>query len=146
MNKLFRILPLLFLGTCLFLLVSGSPVLLRPILAGSEFPCGTLIAWVGLASLPLSMLLNIRPLREASSRIYKVYKMVLMGFTLLSLCWGIVSYLLAGNWMFSFGDSEKFQGSPEAFFIFILYTAILVSLSLLILLIHGIHQLIHRTK
>jgi hypothetical protein len=146
MNKLVRVIPLLLLGTCLFLLVSGSSFLLKPIIAGADFPGGTLISWVGLVSLPLSMLLNIRDFRLASIRKYKAYRIVLIGLTLLALSWGIISYLLAGNWMFSFGDSEKFQGSPEAFSFFTYYTAILVSLSLLILLIHGIHQLILRTK
>jgi hypothetical protein len=146
MNKVVRIIPLLILTTCLILLASGSPLLVKPIVAGSEFPFGSLIAWLGISSLPLSLLFGIHSLGEPPSRGYKVINLMLKGLTLLGLVWGLVSYLLAGNWSFSFGGSEKFQGSHEAFAVFTFYTAILVSLSLLIILVVGIHQLILRTK
>lgn len=146
MNKFYRIFPLLIFGACMILLVSGSSILVKPIVADSGFPYGTLVTWVGICFLPLSLLSGIKSLREPLTTAYKVYNLILKGLTFLGVVWGIISFLLAGNWSFSFGGAEKFQGSQQAFSVFTFYTAFLVSLSLLILLIHGIHQLILRTK
>ena len=44
-------------GFSQYLLISGSPILIEPVLATPGVPAGTLIAWSGLVALPAALLL-----------------------------------------------------------------------------------------
>ncbi len=141
-----RILPLLLLIGSGILMLEGSPFLNEPLYKGSEFPIGTLVAWVGVIMLPLSILTGIRIIRKPISHVYRFYHRVFLSLSLLSISWGLVSYLLAGNWAYTFSSNSGFKGSEQAFTVFLYYTSILFSLTLLFLIIFGIHHLIIKNK
>jgi uncharacterized membrane protein YesL len=95
---------------------------------------------------PLSILMGIRFIRNPTSEVYHFYKRVFFVFTLLGVAWGGISYLLAGNWTYTFSNDETFRGSERAFNIFLIYTAVVISMTLLTFLIFGIHHLIINQK
>ena len=141
-----RILPLLLLiGSCI-LLLEGLPVLSEPLIKGLRLTLGTLIAWVGITMLPFSILIGIRLIRKPISLAYRFYHRAFLIMTLLSLLWGVVSFLLAGNWAYTFTKHEGFRGSEQAFSVFLYYSASIISLSLLLFIIFGIHHLIIQQK
>ena len=141
-----RILPLLLLIGSGILMLEGLPFMDDSLFKGSEFPIGTLVAWVGIIMLPLSILMGIRIIRSPISHVYRFYHRVFLSMSLLSISWGLVSYLLAGNWAYTFSNNRGFKGSEQAFTVFLYFTAILFSLNLLFLIIFGIHHLIIKIK
>ena len=141
-----RILPLLLLIGSGILMLEGLPLLTEPLFKGSELLLGTLVAWVGIIMVPFSILIGIRIIRKPISPVYRFYHRVFLLLSLLSLTWGLVSYLMAGNWLYTFVNSGGFIGSEKAFDVFHYFTAILISLTLLFLLIFGIHHLIIKNK
>lgn len=146
MRRLFRLLPLLLFLVCLFLIITGSPILTEPLMDEPEIPRGTIISWLCIAMLPLSILMGLRPIRKPISLVYRFYKRVFICFLLLGASWGLVSYYLAGNWAFTFSDTGVFRGSEKAFRCIVTYTFALISLTLLFLLIFGIHHFIISKK
>lgn len=141
-----RILPLLLLiGSCI-LLLEGSPILTEPVIEGIGLPFGTLITWVGISMFPLSIVIGIRFIRKPTSQVYRFYKRVFFVFTLLGVAWGGISYLLAGNWTYTFSNDEGFRGSEQAFDIFLVYTVFVISITLLTFVIFGLHHLIINQK
>ncbi len=141
-----RILPLLLLIGSAILLLEGLPLLNEPLFNGSELRFGALVVWVGIIMLPFSILIGIRIIRKPISSAYRFYHRVFLLLSLLSISWGLVSYLLAGNWAYTFVNSGGLKGSEQAFTVFIYFTGILISLTLLFLIIFGIHHLIIKNK
>lgn len=141
-----RILPLLLLIGSGILMLEGLPVLTEPLFKGSGLLFGTFVAWVGMIMLPFSILIGIRIIRKPVSRVYRFYNLVFRLLSLLAIPWGLISYLLTGNWALSFSNSSGFKGSEQAFTIFLYYTGIITSLTLLFLIIFGIHHLIIKNK
>lgn len=141
-----RILPLLMLIGSGILLLEGLPILTEPVIEGRGLPFGTLIAWVGISMLPLSILIGIRLIRKPTSQVYRFYKQAFIVYTMLGVAWGAASYLLAGNWTYTFSNSESFRGSERAFNIFLIYTAFVIGITLLTFVIFGIHHLIINQK
>ena len=141
-----RILPLLLLIGSGILLLGGFPILSEPVIEGKGLPFGTLIAWLGISMLPLSILVGIRLIRKPTSKVYRFYNRAFWILTLLGLAWGGISYLLAGNWTYTFSNGETFRGSERAFNIFLIYTSFVISITLLTFVIFGIHHLIINQK
>ncbi len=141
-----RILPLLLLIGSAILLLEGLPLLNEPLFNGSELRFGALVVWVGIIMLPFSILIGIRIIRKPISTAYRFYHWVFLLLSLLSLSWGLVSYLLAGNWAYTFVNSGGVKGNEQAYTVFLYFTAILISLTLLFLIIFGIHHLIIKNK
>ena len=141
-----RILPLLLLIGSGILLLEGLPILTEPIIEGLGLPFGTLIAWVGISMFPFSILIGIRIIRKPTSQVYRFYNRAFWILTLLGLAWGGSSYLLAGNWNYTFSNAESFGGSERAFNIFLIYTSFVISITLLTFVILGIHHLIINQK
>ena len=140
------ILPLLLLiGSCI-LLLEGLPILTEPVIKGFRLLFETFVAWVGITMLPFSILIGIRLIHKPISLVYRFYHRAYWMLTLLASLWGLVSYLLAGNWAYTFSNSDGFRGSEQAFSVFIYYTALVISLTLLLLIIFGIHHLIIQKK
>jgi hypothetical protein len=142
MMRLFRLLPLLLFLASLLLILSGSPILVKPLMSEFEIPMGTLISWLCIAMLPLSIIMGIRLIRKPTSKVYRFYKRVFLFFFLLGGSWGLLSYYLAGNWAFTFSDTGVFRGSEKAFQSIVTYTFTLISLILLFLVIFGINHFI----
>jgi len=141
-----RILPLLLLIGSGILLLEGLPILTEPFIRGMGLPFGTLVVWVGITMVPLSILTGIRLIRKPISLVYRFYHRAFWILTALSSLWGPVSYLLAGNWTYTFTRNEGFRGSNLAFSVFIYFTAITIALSLLMFIIFGIHHFILQHK
>ena len=141
-----RILPLLLLIACCILMLEESPILTEPVIEGLGLPLGTLIAWVGITMFPFSILIGIRLIRKPISVVYRFYHRAFILLTLLATPWGLVSYLLAGNWAITFSNSDGFRGSEQAFSVFLYYTAFVISLTLLFIIIFAMHHLIINQK
>ena len=145
-RSIFRVLPLLILVTSFIILLQGSPILILPVFEGSDIPGGTVIAWLGLITLPLSILVGVRYIRKPISVVYRFYKRAFFIYTMLGLCWGLFAYLLSGNWAFTFSSEQAFKGSDAAFNMFLAYTVFTVILSLFTFVIFLIHHLIIKLK
>ena len=125
---------LIFISS-LWLLVTASPLLLTSLLNKPYIPNGTIITWLGLLSLPF-MIFSWRKFSKINpTRISRLLNIMLAVTFIIELAWPFVSYILAGNWSFSFsGEAAGFTGSEMAFQFFIYYTAIAVLSPLLVII------------
>ena len=126
----------------LFLLGTGSEILVQPIVKGVAIPLGTFITWIGIIALPLTILYGSKSMSNPSSRIEKIFHKTLKALCLLGFSWGFVSYWLAANWSFNFSVREEFRGSPDAYEYFKIFTIILVLLPIGTGLVFAIRKLI----
>lgn len=138
--------PLLMLVFSLIFLLMGSPLLTQPVAEGSQLPAGNLLAWLCLSMFPLSILVSFRYIRKPISVLYRFYNRAFFIYTILGVLWGLIAYLLAGNWSFSFDSEGAFRGSETAFRIFLAYTALIVCFSLLTFMMFLLHRLIIHLK
>ena len=145
-RTILRLIPLLFLIASCILLLQESPLLTLPLSEGADIPGGTVIAWLFLITLPLSILLGIRYIRKPTSKVYRFYRRAFSLYTLLGLGWGIISYLLSGNWSYIFSSKEVFKGSEAAFNMFMAYTAFVFLASLLTFIIFLVHHFFIKLK
>lgn len=132
--------------TSAYLLISGHPILEKPIFSNFEFPWGNYITWVGFIAFPFGVLVSFSFLRKPTSATTRLLKNLLRMNIVLGLLWVPISYLLSGNLKNSFKDSGNFQGSHLASEIFWLYCELLVALPLLIYICSWILQLLGRSK
>jgi len=123
------------LASCLILIVTGSPILNRPLNDNSTFPLGTFISWIGIIALTLTVYFAfIRILGSKSSK-YRILRFVFKSIIVLASIWGFIGFILADNWAFTFQNHDKFRGSIDASRYFWIYTASLVLLPIIIILI-----------
>ena len=129
------------------LLISGSSLLNLLLLKDPPFPLGTLSTWAGLIALPCIIFFSIKVFHPPRSNYAGTYKLGLKIIILLNISWGLLSYILAGNWTFNFSNaSPGFQGSIQASLIFIRYTYFLVFLSFAYLLVYSLHTYLRKFK
>lgn len=124
--------------SCLILIVTGSPVLTMPVIKGSAFPFGTLISWIGLIALTNSIYSGFNKINSSDSSDssdHRLFRFTFRSFIILAALWGFIGFLLAGNWAFTFQNHEEFRGSIEASKYFWVFTAALVSIPILLILI-----------
>ncbi len=146
-RKILLLITLALLFLAVFLLITGSPLLLTEFPEGSGFPLGTLIVWLGMTALPLVILTGFSGLYRPKTRQQKVWHRLLLGFLFLAICWGGIGYLLAGNWAYNFsGSSPTFRGSSEAGRYFWIFSYATVALPLLFLIVFGIFQFVRRRR
>lgn len=102
-----------------------------------DMPAGTLIAWVGLVTLPAAALLaRLQCLGRVGNRAMQVV-LILAG------AWGFVCYGLADNWSFNFGSAaDGFRGSEAAGRLFWWYSLTVWALPLLIAWGAGAYRLL----
>lgn len=98
----------------IILLVTGSPLLTIAFDSDSKIPSGTLITWIGMISLPLTIYWGTEELRKPSSKLNRFLSGFLKFIIVLGILWVPISYLLAGNLSFSFSEKETFQGGQYA--------------------------------
>lgn len=98
----------------LLLLVTGSSLLNVALDDEKSIPLGTLITWIGMISLPLTVYWGIKELRKPSNQQNRVLSGFLKIIIVLGFLWVPLSYLLAGNLSFSFSEKESFQGGQVA--------------------------------
>ena len=123
------------------MLISGTPLLTEEIIEGTGLPWGNMITWIALLSLPCTQYFGIEKIRYPQSATLRAFNISLRVMIAFSFLWGVVSYLLAGNWSFTFRLTDAFRGSTEASYYFWGYTMMLVMLPLLLIIIYGIHLL-----
>ena len=98
-----------------------------------HFPFGTLISWsmlVAYACLSRSFVAG-----EHSGIIWRRAKKILNFNFILAIAWAIISFLLSGNWSFSF------QNAPLNFAFWTAITGTILILPLVVLLVAGIYSL-----
>lgn len=120
---------------CLILLVTGSPILGTPLVNKTAFPSGTIISWIGIIALTITIYLVFILLRHSTRSNYKMLSYVLRSIVIFAALWGLTGFLLAGNWAFIFQNHDEFRGSIEASRLFWIYTASLVLLPVLLILV-----------
>lgn len=125
----------IILVSCLFLIVTGSPILTRPIFKESAFPSGTLISWTGLIALTSTIYFAFKTIHLSGSSNHKIFRFVFGSTIIFAFLWGLIGFLLAKNWAFTFQNHDEFRGSIEASRYFWIYTASIVSLPILLFLI-----------
>lgn len=146
-RKVLLLIALALLFLAVFMLITGSPLLLTELSEGSGFPLGTLIAWLGMIAIPLVILTGFSGLYRPKTRQQKAWRRLLLGFLLLAICWGGIGHLLAGNWAYTFsGSSPSFRGSSEAGRYFWIFSYATVALPLLFLIVFGVFQFVRRRR
>jgi uncharacterized BrkB/YihY/UPF0761 family membrane protein len=75
---------------------------------------------------------------------HRLFRRIFTLFTLLGMVWGLISYLLAGNWSYTFSSEMTFLGSDTAFKIFLIYTICIISIPLLTFTVFLIHHFLFK--
>ncbi|MCB9264854.1 MAG: hypothetical protein H6558_07515 [Lewinellaceae bacterium] len=122
------------------LILTASPLLVRPIVPGANFPLGNLIIWIGLISLPLAIYTGIEKLYRPKTRIQKGFRTIILIILLLNAAWGFVGYYLSGNWAFNFTND------PQSSIRYWNYIYFIVLSPLVFLLAYGIYSLIRHFR
>ncbi len=112
------------------ILSNGPDFLLAPILKNVKFPIGNAVTWILLMLFPAFFFHWFRRGNRNGKLPLLLTKIALMfGFS-----WGITSYVLSGNWQFSFADSTNF-------ILWLVYTALIIFLPLISLVIRIISKI-----
>ena len=130
----------------IFLLVTGSPILSKPLYNSSTIPFGTIITWVGIIALPLSIYWGNNNFRNPNTTFNKYLGNFLKVIILLTFLWVPISFLLAGNLSFSFTEKETFQGGQLAMKWFWRITYGTAISPILLIIIYWLSQLILSKK
>lgn len=110
-----------------FLLATGSSWLMAPV---GSIPAGTFITWVGMIALPMVFYFSFAGVRQPRSSADKKFSWAWKACLFLAISWVPVSYLLAGNFSFTFSEKTTFQGGQTAMqlFWYFTYTVVLAPL------------------
>jgi len=135
---------LLVFSLDLYLLVTGSAWLERPLNAGGTFPLGTLVGWSFLIAWPLLFLLlmpTARPGQKPGTfKALRFVRGMLLAAFALGLGWGFCGRLASGNW------ANAFQNAPRAWQLFTIWSGAVLFLPLLAFLIWAVAWLFHRAR
>lgn len=113
-RKIWLFISLIVTLLVIILLITGSKVLTISLDENDTIPLGTFITWIGLISLPLAVLLSIKELRIPTRTFNSILSRLLKTILILAILWVPISYLLAGNISFTFGEKTSFQGGQIA--------------------------------
>lgn len=102
---------------------------------GADFPVGTLISWLFVVAFSTLFLLVINQRTLDRTELFLVF--ILKFNLVLAVVWGLVSFLLSGNWAFNFNGGMRFT-------IWIYYTASVIVIPIIVFLIWGIILLIRK--
>ena len=128
----------------IFLLLTGSSVLLISIVNDANVPLGTFITWLGMICLPLSIYWSHKQFSEPNNTFRKALKTVLRILIVLAILWVPICYGLAGNISFTFTEKSTFQGGQSAMKLFWYFTYGIPIAAVLVLFIHFITILFNR--
>ncbi len=135
---------IIFLGS-LLIIITGSWLLTHPVFFYKEMPLGTLSTWAGFISIPCMLYYGIRAFHPPRSEFMKVFRLLNIFIILAAISWGVVSYYLADNWSFSFGNHiEDFRGSVAAYDVFVLFTFTIVALPIVFLVVFLLGRMINK--
>ncbi|MCK0177807.1 hypothetical protein MWU50_00725 [Flavobacteriaceae bacterium S0862] len=96
------------------LLVTGSTLLTLALYNDKSIPLGTFITWTGMISLPLTIYWGLKELRKPSNKLNRILSGFIKTIIIFGILWVPISYLLAGNFSFTFSEKETFQGGQAA--------------------------------
>lgn len=111
-----------------YLLLTGSSILVRPVYPGLEIPWGTPITWFGFLGIAGLLYFAFPVIQKPVTKTQVFLKGAWALSMILSVGWPFISYYLAANWTYSFGNQEEFRGSDRAsyyFYYLCLATAVL---------------------
>ena len=137
---------LLVLIICTFLLVTGSDILVKPVIPGSGLPWGTIITWAGLIALPSTILSGIENIRHPGNAVFRILNIANKMAVFFALIWGLVSYYFANNWAFTFSQQTEFRGSIRASSFFWNYTLFIIILSLTLLIVYFPYKILNKRR
>ena len=112
------------------ILVNGPDFLIAPIFKNAKFPIGNAITWIMLTLFPAFFFQWFR----RGKRNGKLPLLLSTIALILGFSWGITSYVLSGNWQFSFANSANF-------ILWLVYTALIIFLPLISLVIRIISKI-----
>lgn len=119
-----------------YLLLTGSPLLLVTAIEAIGLPLGNVIAWTGMASLPLATYLGFHSCLDRDTSRHRALRIVARVLVALGAAWGFVSYGLAANWAYNFSvRAGGFRGGETAAMIFWGYSFAVVALTLLLAIV-----------
>lgn len=123
--------------TSILLLISGHQLLLHPLISEPYLPAGTIITWQIMISLPcIGLLLTYkRKTRFDTWLFYAFFVLMLIG-----IFWGLISYLLTGNWNYS--ASPTLENHQFRMSIFFRISYLLPTISLLLITFLGTLRLV----
>ena len=98
----------------LVLLITGSSLLTLNLNPEGNLPLGTFITWAGMIALPFTIYWGNKKLRKPIHKVDKILSTLLLALLILGWLWAPISYVLAGNWSFTFSEREAFQGGQTA--------------------------------
>ncbi len=130
----------------LYLLFTGSSVLLFQIIESPYLPAGTPLTWLGLLSFTTAFLLGFSGLKSANSKAIKFCYMLFKIAFIMAILWLPISIGLSGNLSNSFGEKTAFQGGQLAMKIFWVNSYLPVVLPLISTLLYLIIKLIKKFK
>jgi hypothetical protein len=97
---------------------------------------GTIVSWIGLIAFTFTMYLAFNKIHRANNSIHRIIKSIFGSIVILAFLWGLIGFLFAGNWAFTFQNHDEFRGSIEASRYFWIFTASLVLLPVILFLIN----------
>lgn len=127
---------IIWLFLLLFFYVFKPEFLILNLFDQPEIPLGTALSWVILATYAFILYWLVNS--QNHSKAVKRAKQILLANFILSAFWGVISFYLSGNWMFSF------RNSTLNFKIWLAITALVIVLPLLVYSILGIKRFLSR--
>lgn len=95
-------------------LMTGSPLLTTPIIKGSTLPWGNIMTWTLFVLFPVNFLV-IRKRRRLHLIPRRFFNTTVILSLLMGVLWLFVSYILSGNWQFSFSAKDTNQSIWQAY-------------------------------
>ena len=110
-NKFFYPISSLYIAAVLYLLITGSEILLEPLNHTPYIPLGTFLVWSGLITLSYSVYRHFVKRSQNHPDLYApiIGKYAGLFSLVMSLMWGFVSYKMAGNWSYNFTGNEPYR-------------------------------------
>ncbi len=129
--------PVLVIFTA-YLLFINTDLLARSIIPDRELPFGNFIIWL-LLTLYALLMLQLFPQKETNA-VKTVMVKILQLNILLALFWGLIAFLLSGNWAFSF------KNAPLEFKSWLILTALVLLTPLVVYAVLFLRNLWKRLK
>ena len=120
------------------LLLSGSKLIMLPLLESPYIPLGNVMSWLALMCLPLAILQYIFLYGHLGKWIEIIYGILLRLALVAGFAWPFIGKYLSGNW------ANSFESRPSESAIFWSYTEYTVLTSLLILILVTVQLLLKR--
>jgi len=122
------------------LLVSGSPLLLLMLSARMGLPLGTAVTWFGMLAWGALLHFGSVALPDPAPRADRFYRGSWRVALTLALLWPLAGFGLAGNWAYTFSDTDGFRGGQAAMQLFWVNSVVVVALPPAIWLARFVHR------